>query len=189
LRFLLVLLLTIVAALALGIGSAWYMVSAPRAGTVEIGAWRAQPATDADTIDPYTRARVARTGEIAMGTGEGLSFVATADDQGRRLDGRCDYLLVGDAPPARLWTLTATDERGEIAAVPSKRTHLQSREVLRDGNGRFEIAVSAAARPGNWLPAPSAGNIRLTMRLYDTPINLGSGALPPMPTVSRGTCR
>lgn len=188
-RFLLVLLLTIVAALALGIGSAWYMVSAPRAGTVEIGAWRAQPPTDADTIDPYTRARVARTGEIAMGTGEGLSFVATADDQGRRLDGRCDYLLVGDAPPARLWTLTATDAKGAIAVVPSKRTHLQSREVLRDGNGRFEIAVSAAARPGNWLPAPAGGEIRLTLRLYDTTVNLGSGALPPMPTVSRGTCR
>lgn len=188
-RFLLALLVTLIAALALGIGSAWYMVTVPHAGTVEIGAWRAQPPTDAETIDPYTRARVARTGEIAMGTGEGLSFVATVDDQGKGLDGRCDYLLSGEAPPARLWTLTVTDERGEIAVTPSKRTHLQSREILRDGSGRFEIAVSAAARPGNWLPAPAAGRLRLTMRLYDTPFNLGSGALPPMPSVARRGCR
>lgn len=188
-RFLLSLLLTIVTALALGIGSVWYMVSAPHTGTVEIGAWRAEPAADAETIDPYTRARVARTGEIAMGTGEGLAFVATADDLGRALDSRCDYLLAGTTAPARLWTLTATDGHGQLADTPSKRTHLQSKEILRDGDGHYEIMVSANARPGNWLPAPRGDGLHLTMRLYDTAFNLGSGALPALPRVIRRACR
>ena len=163
-RFLLLLIATIVLALGLGLGSAWYMIATPTTGTVQVGAWRALPTVEADTIDPYTRARVARTGEIAMGAGEGLTFVATSDDDGHTLVGGCEIRLVGAVAPARLWTLTATDETGDVAATPSGRTHLQSREVLRDGDGRWEVMVSTTARPGNWLPAPAKGDVKLTDR-------------------------
>ena len=187
-RFLLTLVVTFTLALALGIGSAWYMVETPHTGA-DIGAWHVLPPSDLDTIDPYTRARIARTGEILMGAGEGLTFQAERDDLGRRIDGRCDYVISGDVPPARLWTLTVTDALGDVVETPSKRTHIQSREILRDTEGRFEIVVSAEARPGNWLPAPSSDGLKLTLRLYDTPFNLGSGTLPPLPHVVRRACR
>lgn len=188
-RFFLTLLVTIPVVLALGLGSAWYMIAVPRAGTVEIGAWRALPAAEAETIDPYTRARIARTGEIAMAAGEGLTFIAVHDDLGHGLEGHCEIHLVADVAPARLWTLTATGPDGEVVATPSKRTHLLSREVLRDGNGHWEVAINATARPGNWLPGPAKGDVRLTLRLYDTPFNLGSSSLPTLPRVEQRACR
>jgi hypothetical protein len=187
-RFLVELLATLAIALVLGLGSAWYMVEAPRIGT-EVGSWRAIPAVTAETADPYTRARIARTGEIAMGAGEGLMFIASQDDQGRGLDGACDYRLAGETPPARLWTLSVVDGDGGLTAAPTGRTHMTSREILRAPDGRFEIAVSASARPGNWLPSPARGGERLMLRLYDTPIALSPGADMAMPRIVRGTCR
>lgn len=176
--------------LVLGIGSAWFMLAAPRTGTVTVGGWRALPTIDATTADPYVRARVARTGEFGMGAGEGLTFVADADTAGRTLEGRCTYVLAGVSPAARLWTLTASDASGHPARSPIGRAHLDSRNLLRDGEGRFQVALSATARPGNWLPSPAHGDVVLTLRLYDTPITLASDrALPSLPTIEREVCR
>ncbi|NLH80507.1 MAG: DUF1214 domain-containing protein [Phyllobacteriaceae bacterium] len=187
-RFLLSLLAAMAASLILGLGSAWYMVAAPRTGTVEVGAWRALPTIDAATADPYTRARIARTGEIGMGAGEGLTFVLESDEAGRDLDGACDHRLVGRSPPARLWTLTAIGRDGRPGTTPEGRAHLDNRNLLRGGDGRFEIAVAASARPGNWLPTPKGAYV-LMLRLYDTPVTLASDRMPEMPTLERGACR
>lgn len=189
-RFLLSLLLAMGLSLVLGIGSAWFMVAAPRTGTVRVGGWRALPTVDAADADPYMQARVARTGEIGMGAGEGLTFVADADADGHALVGRCDYVLAGLSPAARLWTLSATDEHARPATTPIGRSHVDSRSLLRDGHGRFEVAAAPQARPGNWLPTPPGGEFVLTLRLYDTPITLASDhALPGLPAIRRGACR
>jgi hypothetical protein len=188
LRLVVELFASLVIALALGLASAWYMVDGPRIG-VDVGAWTAVPSIAADSADPYSRARVARSGEIAMGAGEGLVFVAANDDEGRSLGGDCDYVLSGETPTARLWTLTVSDAAGRLPRAASGRTFLTSREILRDIDGRFEIAVSANARPGNWLPAPAEGALRLTLRLYDTPLALSPGADMVMPHVERRGCR
>lgn len=187
-RFLVELLATLVIALVVGLCSAWYMVDAPRIGPAA-GSWRAVPAVTAETADPYTRARIAKTGEIAMGAGEGLTFIAEHDGRGSGLEGSCDYRLIGETPTARLWTLTVVDASGALPASITGRTHLTSREILREPDGRFEITVSAAARAGNWLPGPSKGAERLVLRLYDTPIALSPGIDTTMPQIVRGTCR
>lgn len=189
-RFLLSLLLAMGLSLVLGIGSAWFMLAAPRTGTVTVGGWKALPTVDAADADPYVRARVARSGEFGMGTGEGLLFVADRDGKGDALNGRCTYVLAGLSPTARLWTLSATDGDGRPARSPIGRAHVDSRNLLRDGRGRFEVALSPTARAGNWLPTPAEGDFVLTLRLYDTPITLASDkGLPGLPTIERGTCR
>ncbi len=187
-RFLVELLLTSIVALALGLGSAWYMVAAPRIGT-RVGAWTAVPAISAETADPYSRARIARTGEIAMGAGEGLVFIAEQDDDGEPLDGACDWVVAGETPTARLWTLTVTDAAGRLPPSVDGRRSLTSREILRDSDGRFAIVVSATARPGNRLPSHPSGRLRLTLRLYDTPLALSPEAGLAMPRIERGGCR
>lgn len=187
-RFLVELFATLLIALALGLSSAWFMVAAPRIG-YGVGAWKAVPAVSAETADPYTRARVARTGEIVLGAGEGLVFIAETDDDGRRLEGACDYRLSGRTPTARLWTLSVTDDAGEPPTSTSGRTALVSREILRDADGRFEIAVAATARPGNWLPSHAKGPQRLFFRLYDTPLALSPDPTMRMPRIVRGACR
>lgn len=187
-RFLVELLATLLIALALGLGSAWYMVDAPRIG-LTVGRWQAIPPVTADTADPYTRARIARTGEIALGVGEGIVFVADEDDAGSSLDGRCIYRISGETPPARLWTLTVVDPAGHPPAAITGRTHITSRELLRDVDGGFVVTVSATARPGNWLPSAPKGRERLILRLYDTPLALSPGPDMTMPRIEREGCR
>jgi hypothetical protein len=187
-RFLVELFATLVIALALGLASAWYMVEAPRIG-YGVGAWKAVPAVSAETADPYTRARVARTGEIVLGAGEGLVFIAAEDDDGRGLDGTCDYRITGRTPTARLWTLSVVDDVDALPASTSGRTSLTSREILRDADGGFIITVAATARPGNWLPSHAKGAEKLILRLYDTPLALSPDPGMEMPHVTRGACR
>lgn len=187
-RFLAELLASLVIALGLGLASAWYMVEAPRIG-VAVGPWRAVPAVSAETADPYTRARIARTGEIAIGAGEGLVFIAETDERGEALIGNCDYALVGGTPTARLWTLAVTDANGRLPKAVTGRTSIGSRDILRDAAGRFEIVVAASARAGNWLPSHASGPLRLTLRLYDTPLALSPGGDTAMPRIVRRACR
>ena len=187
-RFLVELLATLVIALALGLASAWYMVDAPRIG-LGVGAWQAVPAISSATADPYTRARIARTGEIALGAGEGLVFFADGDDRGTAFDGACDYSVSGETPTARLWTLAAVDRDGRLPAPATGRISLTSREILRDLDGRFTVTVSASARQGNWLPVEPKGAFRLVLRLYDTPLALSPGNGMTMPQIERGACR
>lgn len=187
-RFLLTLLAAMVASLGLGVGSAWYLIAAPHVGTETVGAWRSLPTVDAETASPYTRARVARIGELGMGTGLGLTFTAVGDDGGRRLDGRCDYAIEGVSPTARLWTLVATDGNGRAATTPGGRTAVDSRTALRDGAGRFTVTAAASARPGNWLPVPAGGGFTLTLRLYDTPAAASADRLPVLPAIVRKDC-
>ena len=188
-RFLLSLLAAMASSLVLGLGSAWYMIAAPRTGTIDVGTWQALPTIDASTADPYVRARIARSGEIGMGGGEGLVFVTGVDGRGDSLSATCDYRLSGRSPTARLWTLTTEGEGRRPGLTPEGRAHLDNRNLLRDGDGRFLITLSTRARPGNWLPAPAEGTYTLVLRLYDTPIALASGQLPDLPVIEREACR
>ncbi|TBW40998.1 DUF1214 domain-containing protein [Siculibacillus lacustris] len=188
-RFFVLILLPPIVALALGLGSAWYMISAPHYGTVAFGAWRLNLPVDAETVDPYTRARIARTGEIVSGAGEGLVFRATQDDAGHGLDARCDYAVAGSMPSARLWTLSVLDPQGRLPANPIGRTHVHGREVTRAPDGTFEVMVSAEARPGLWLPGPASGAPTLVLRLYDTPVAAGTDTPADLPHVIRRGCR
>ena len=77
-----------------------------------IGAWKAWPKTGTADIDPYARAAVARSGELPIGSGDGVAFLARSDEKGRPLDGRCDIAVSGITPAARFWTLTLYDTQG-----------------------------------------------------------------------------
>ena len=54
------------------------------------------------------------------------------------------------------------------------RQAFYSRELLRDADGSFGIAVSTTVKPGNWLPIAPADRFKLVLRLYDTPVTTGS---------------
>src|SRR3954452_13979006 len=103
----LVFISTIVLLLAstIGLGATWMTSTrGTNFGAITIGAWTARPRSGTSEIDPYSRASVARSGELPIGTGDGITFIAATDDKGRTLDGRCDVVLSGSTPPARFWT-------------------------------------------------------------------------------------
>ena len=163
-------------ALILGIGSAWLAVRSPApVDAITIGPWQAWPNAGTDAVDPYSHARLARTGEIPLGSGEGLALFAQNDNRGETLNPYCDYRIVGLTPPARLWTLAIEGEDGRALATRDDPHALGSDAVLRASDGSFAISVGRKAAPGNWLSSENVGRFRLVMRLYDTTARSVSG--------------
>ena len=76
-RLLLGLLLAFAVASIVGLGTTFFALSHGMAfGAFSIGAWTAWPRTGTADIDPYARAVLARTGELPMGSGDGIAFFA-----------------------------------------------------------------------------------------------------------------
>lgn len=180
----------VVIAAVVGIGSAWLAVDRGRIfGAVVVGGWTAWPAEGTADADPYALAMLARTGEVPLGAGEGLTFTADRDRSGAPLSGRCTYSVSGETPAARLWTLTAYDGKDQLMANPANRTGFHSREVVRASSGDFAITVSAVVQPGNWLPIAAVERFKLVLRLYDTPLTTGRQlAELIMPAIDRTSC-
>jgi hypothetical protein len=189
-RFLIDLALAVVVAVAVGVGSAWYAVDRGRIfGSVVAGGWTAWPAEGGEDPDPYDLAMLTRTGEVPLGNGEGLTFVADRDASGQPLSGTCTYEVAGQTPVARLWTLTATDDAGRLMVNVAHRAGFHSREIVRRTDGSFVITLSASVSPGNWLPVAPIERVKLLLRLYDTPLTTGSQiASLVMPAIRRVAC-
>ena len=189
-RLLIDLAIAIVVATAVGFSSAWFAVERGHLfGAVSAAGWTAWPRAGSVDADPYSLAMLARTGEVPLGAGEGLSFTAAFDSDNEPLTGRCAYEITGQTPPARLWTLTAYDDAGRLIVNAARRTGFHSREILRRPDGTFIIAVSSEVQPGNWLPIAAVERFGLVLRLYDTPLTTGSriGELV-MPEIRKTGC-
>jgi hypothetical protein len=190
-RLLLGILFALSVAAMVGLGATWLVVTRGMAlGGVTIGAWNARPKSGTPDIDPYARAIMARTGELPLASGDGVSFLARQDDNGRTLDGRCDVTVSGTTPPARYWTLTLYDLDGHVVPNAVGRFGFTSHELVRRPDGSFEIVIAPRARPGNWLPSGEAARYLLAIRLYDTPVGVAgrSGRETPMPAIAVGAC-
>src|ERR1700754_2100404 len=190
-RLIFITLLSLMIATVVGLGTTW--VTSTRGvnvGTITIGAWTARPKTGTSDIDPYSRASIARSGELPVGTGDGITFSTTKDDAQRRLDGRCDVVVKGVTPPARFWTLTLYDMKGQLVANALRRYGFTSQEIVRESNGSFEIRISSRSRAGNWLPTAGVDHYFLVLRLYDTPVGVGTRTQKdaPMPSVTTVGC-
>jgi hypothetical protein len=184
-------LFAFVVAAVLGLGATWLALSRGVAfGGVTIGAWTAWPKTGTPDIDPYSRAVVAQTGRLPIGSGDGVAFFAQNDDRGRVFDGRCEVTVSGTTPPARFWTLTLYDRGGRLVTNSVSRYGFTSQEIVRRADGSFEIVIAPRARPGNWLPTGGVERYVLVLRLYDTPVGVASrtGREAPMPSVLEGAC-
>jgi hypothetical protein len=159
-------------------------------GTLKIGSWTARPRVGTSGIDPYARASIARSGELPVGAGDGITFTANKDDKGRPLDGRCDVIVSGVTPPARFWTITMYDTKGKLVANPLQRYGFTSQEVVRGSDGSFVLRIASRARSGNWLPTSGIDRYSLALRLYDTPVGVATRSQKdaPLPVVSTAGC-
>lgn len=190
-RLLLGFLFSFAVAAVVGLGLTQYALTRGTAfGAITIGAWTAWPKTGTADIDPYARAAIARSGELPIGSGDGIAFFATSDDNGHALDGRCVVTLSGTTPPARFWTITFYDLDGRLVPNPADRYGFTSQEISRRADGTFEIVLSARARPGNWIPTGGIDRYVVVLRLYDTPVGVATRTAKdaPMPSLSEGAC-
>ena len=184
-------LLALCIAAVVGVGTTWMTTTrGTELGTLTIGAWTARPRTGTADVDPYSRATITRNGELPIGTGDGVAFVARADDRNRPLDGRCDVIVSGVTPPARFWTLTLYDRKGHLVANSLQRYGFTSEEIVRSADGSFEIHIASRSRAGNWLPTGGIERYGLMLRLYDTPVGVATRTKrdAPMPAITTVGC-
>ncbi len=153
-------------------------------GAVHAGPWTTWPKMGAMDIDPYSRAVLSRTAEIPLGTAEGISFVARIENAA------CDYVISGNVPTSRFWTITLVDSDGLLVANDADRFGFTSSGLLRSNEGTFEITIARTARSGNWLPSGPKRNYLAVLRLYDSPLSGASASLDKssLPSVTQGAC-
>lgn len=180
-------------AFGLGILSSIYALRATVGfGAIALGPWTAFPAAQTVDADPYAKAHRARDGKLLLGGAEGLVFTAATDSDSRTLVENCRYEITGITPPARLWTLHATDRRGNplTGARPDLPTGINGWSVLRGADGGFSIDIASSAMPGNWLAIPEGRSpFLLVMTLLDTPTAGSSGVIDlAMPGIRRLDC-
>ena len=189
-RLLLGTLFSLGVAALVGLGMTWIALTQGQAfGGLSVGAWTAWPRHGTAGIDPYPRAMVARSGELPVGSGDGIAFHARADDHGNALDGRCDVVISGSTPQARYWTITLYDRDGALVRNSVQRHGFTSHEIVRRANGTFELTAGPRSRPGNWLPTGGIERYVLLLRLYDTPIGVATrGREVTMPAITRKNC-
>ena len=182
-----------VVAAGIGLGSTWYALTQNLSfGALELGPWKGYPRNGTVGIDPYARAVIARSGELPVGSGDGVTFTTSTDDDRRPLDGRCDVVVRGTTPPARYFTLTLYTPSGQLVANSLERHGFTSQELVRDASGEFDITVSPRARPGNWLPSGRSGRIVLVLTVQDAGFAAGvhdSNAPRALPEIQRAACR
>lgn len=175
-----------------GLGSSWYMIERGNGMTTRsAGPWVAWVAAGRADADPYTRAHFIRRGMLPVSSALALTLEAVVDNEGQRLHSSCEYLIEGDEPPGRFWSLSVFDEQGRLIPNPAERYSYNSATLLRTPGGRFSIALARSARPGNWLPTGGAGRVALVLTVEEqreggAPANAQSWAPP---AIRRVSCR
>jgi hypothetical protein len=190
-RLLIGTLFALAVAAAVGLGATYLALTRGAAfGALTIGSWTAWPKTGTADADPYARATIARTGQLPVALGDGVSFTAQTDDSGKLLDGRCDIVLSGVTPAARFWTLTLYNSEGGLVTNSVERYGFSSQEIVRHADGSFEIVVAPRANPGNWLPTGGSERYALVLRFYDTAVGVSTkaGRELPMPSITNRSC-
>jgi hypothetical protein len=164
-------LVAVVVGCGIGLGSAlvlaglWPGATSLAFGDVDVGGWHSDFTIGSKAADPYTRARVARHGLLALAKTEAVYLTRAADDDGQPLREACSYRLSGGAMPAGWWSVTLYDS---ASMLPANNDAALSIDASRAGAGAWEAVIAASPPDGGglWISSRKAGRFDLTMRLY-----------------------
>ncbi|MCM0000327.1 MAG: DUF1214 domain-containing protein [Erythrobacter sp.] len=188
-------LVGVVAGSLLGLGSAlwlaglWPARSNMAFGDIDVGGWRSDFATGSEAADPYTRARVARHGLLALAKTEAVYFTRATDESGAPLREGCSYRLSGGQMPAGWWSVTLYDA---ASMLPANTDGALSIDAWRAGGGAWS-AIVAPERPADgslWISSRGSGTFDLTLRLYmpDAALLADPNAALSPPVIKRLSC-
>lgn len=184
-------LLAVVIGLALGLGSAfWAIRSSADLAFASNGVWRTNIMTGSKDLDMYSRAYVAVKYLFAMNKAETVYYEATTDEDGKPLSTDCDYLVMGKAPRARWWSITAYDEDQFLIDNPQNRYAFSGEELGVEPGDEFKIRLSADKLKGNWIPSGDGESLTLLLRLYNpSPEVYENVEGYPLPKIIREECK
>lgn len=186
----LVMALVVAGGLVVGAGSALH--SMKRGGLRGAGSsgWQGSAVTGSVDADPWTRARVALTGLLALTRSQAIYFTTQTDDSGARLREECRYRVSGGAMPARWWSVTVYADDDYLPQNEDDALSFDATEVRPDPQGQWTALVAKQPEPGQpWASSNKAGQYTLTLRLYNPAKSAQDdyGSIP-MPKVTRLDC-
>lgn len=159
--------LAVLGGTALGIGAALWAIEAGARPTGYQG-WEASKLAGSPDADALTRARVARSGLLALDRSQAIYFNRTTDSAGRPLDEGCRYRVSGGPLPARWWSVTVYAADHYLPRNDGAALSFDATEVVPDAAGRWQALVGPAPRPGMaFASTQGAGDFALTLRLYN----------------------
>ena len=155
------------------------------------GGWKSWKNSGHLNADPYTRAYIAKTGQLPLPPQIAQTYFALYDNAHRRLHTSCTYLIESPAVEAKWWTLAVYDYNGKIFENPIKRYSFNAESAMIKFEGGFHIYLSQSPQPENWLPIGNQGPFVLVYRLYrknltDEKVTLEDDV--PLPLVKRISC-
>ncbi|MFN4025000.1 MAG: DUF1214 domain-containing protein [Hyphomonas sp.] len=159
---------------------------------VEAGGWTSDWTIGSKTANPWTRARVARHGLLALTKEEAVYFTTATDSEGRRLSEDCTYRVSGGAMPALWWSITLYDATSYLPGNRDNALSFDQTKAESGGGGDAWTFLIAADGPeeGGWVSSQAAGRFDLTLRLYKPQAALIEDPenVLPAPRIDRLTC-
>lgn len=177
-------------ALLTGIGLSYFaLANGGLFGAYRLNAWTAWPQAGSPSPDPYTRAFVARSGTLQLGSAEGIQFIASHDSGGQLLQRTCNYRLMGSTPVASFWTLRTSTISGGGTTPAGSPQNIQSDRLSRTNIGAAIIHVGPELAPQNWLEIEGEGPFELILTFYDASVFAGFGStISELPTIINEGC-
>ena len=177
---------------ALGYFSAQHVISG-RVGdlTVDNEGWKLWKFAGQKDADPYTKAHFALRHELPLTGFEEMTFSTEVDSAGGTLNSNCIYTLKSNDLPSRAWALSAVSLDGSRPNPSQERQSFNTANVIRKGDGSFEIALSTSARPGNWLPlSAEEGQFKIALSLLNPYRKIIEDPMQAkLPKIALETCR
>jgi len=164
------LLVVVIGGAGLGVLSALWSfgaIGAERSNyQIDVGGWTGSTMIGSEASDPYTRARIARRGLLAMARSEAIYFFRDRDQSGRRLREDCTYRMEGSSLPARWWSVTLYAEDDYLAQNDDDAHSVSAATpgITADG---WAATISPDLPDGPWISTREAGRFSLTIRLYN----------------------
>ena len=157
----------VIAGLLAGAASGWYMIQHGMVQGESYSGWSGSKVTGSVDADPWTRARVAVSGLLALNKSQAIYFTRNTDDQGQRLREDCRYRVSGVALPARWWSVTVYAADNYLPLNDDDALSFDQTEAQPDGKSAWS-AILAPVRPEGeaWASTRKAGDYDITLRLY-----------------------
>ena len=185
----------VIMGVVIGVGSALWMAGLTsftppiHFQDVEVDGWLSDWTVGSEAADPYTRARVARHGLLALTKEEAVYFVRATDDEGAPLVETCDYRIGGEDYPAEWWSITLYDDASRLPINEDGALSIDATQIADRTNWS---AMVSAQQPieGDWISSRNAGQFDLMLRLYRPSAELVAdpGAVLKPPTIEAISC-
>jgi hypothetical protein len=181
---------TILLGLAVGLGSAWWVMAKAGARGFENNGWSGSTLAGSTGADPWTRAQIAVRGLLALNKSQAIYLTTHIDSSGAALRADCRYRVSGAAMPGRWWSVTVYAADNFLPLNDDNALSFDATEVKPDAGGQWSAMLAPKAEgDGAWASTRNAGNYDVTLRVYNpTPEAQADFGRIPVPTITKLDC-